>query len=56
MINFHILKGADCTIAAIRVSLEEASRFGTSTRMKTTSFTKFEEKPKKPKSTLASIG
>ena len=28
MVNFHKLSGADCTIAAIDVPIEEASRFG----------------------------
>ena len=56
MINFHILKGADCTIAAIRVSLEEASRFGILNADENDVVYEFEEKPKKPKSTLASMG
>ncbi|NLD88469.1 MAG: glucose-1-phosphate adenylyltransferase [Clostridiales bacterium] len=56
MIAYHAEKNADCTISVINVSLEEASRFGI---MNTTSdgvIYEFEEKPKEPKSTLASMG
>ncbi len=56
MINYHILNKADCTIAAIEVPLEEASRFGILNTNKDGSIYEFEEKPKKPKSTLASMG
>lgn len=56
MLNYHILNGADCTIAAIRVSLEEASRFGILNVDENDVIYEFEEKPKKPKSTLASMG
>lgn len=56
MLNQHILKGADCTIAAINVPMEEASRFGILNTNEDGSIYEFEEKPKKPKSTLASMG
>ncbi|MBQ3116567.1 MAG: glucose-1-phosphate adenylyltransferase [Clostridia bacterium] len=56
MINYHILNGADCTIAAIDVPIEEASRFGILNTREDGSIYEFEEKPKKPKSTLASMG
>ncbi len=56
MINYHILNDADCTIAAISVSMEEASRFGILNTNEDGSIYEFEEKPKKPKSTLASMG
>ena len=56
MLNYHILKGADCTIAAINVPKEEASRFGILNTTKDGVIYQFEEKPKKPKSTLASMG
>ncbi len=56
MLNYHILKNADCTIAAINVSLEEASRFGILNTKDDGLIYEFEEKPKKPKSTLASMG
>ena len=56
MLNYHILNGADCTIAAIDVPLSEASRFGILNTNQDGSIYEFEEKPKKPKSTLASMG
>ncbi len=56
MIKAHIEKGADCTIAAINVPLSEASRFGILNTRDDGSIYQFEEKPKKPKSTLASMG
>ena len=56
MINYHVLNGADCTIAAIDVPIEEASRFGILNTNADGSIYEFEEKPKKPKSTLASMG
>ena len=56
MLNFHILNNADCTIAAIKVPLEEASRFGILNTNDNGEIYEFEEKPKKPKSTLASMG
>lgn len=56
MLNFHVLNEADCTIAAINVPIEEASRFGILNVNEDNSIYEFEEKPKKPKSTLASMG
>ena len=56
MLNFHILNDADCTIAAINVPKEEASRFGILNTEENGVIYEFEEKPKKPKSTLASMG
>ncbi len=56
MLNFHILNGADCTIAALKVPLEEASRFGVLNTNPDGTIYEFEEKPKKPKSDLASMG
>lgn len=56
MLNYHILNNADCTIAAINVPIEEASRFGVLNTNADGSIYEFEEKPKKPKSTLASMG
>ena len=56
MLNYHILNDADCTIAAINVPIEEASRFGVLNTNEDGSIYEFEEKPKKPKSTLASMG
>lgn len=56
MLNAHKETGADCTIAAIEVPIEEASRFGILNTNPDGSIYEFEEKPKKPKSTLASMG
>jgi len=56
MLKEHISKGADCTIAVLNVPLEEASRFGIMNADKDGRITEFEEKPKKPKSTKASMG
>lgn len=56
MLAYHKEKKADCTIAVLDVPQEEASRFGIMTCTKAGRVTKFEEKPKKPQSTLASMG
>lgn len=56
MLNYHIANNADCTIAAINVPIEEASRFGILNTKPDGSIYEFEEKPKNPKSTLASMG
>jgi len=56
MLKSHIERGADCTIAAINVPMSEASRFGILNTNSDGSIYEFEEKPKKPKSTLASMG
>ncbi len=56
MLEFHKKKKADCTIAVINVSIDEASRFGIMTADENSIITAFEEKPKEPKSTLASMG
>ncbi len=56
MLNYHILNEADCTIAAYKVPIEEASRFGILNTNPDGSIYEFEEKPKKPKSDLASMG
>lgn len=56
MLNYHILKGASCTIASLNVPIEEASRFGILNTNPDGTIYEFEEKPKKPKSTLASMG
>ena len=56
MLRAHIDKGADCTIAAIDVPLKEASRFCILNTNPDGSIYEFEEKPKQPKSTLASMG
>lgn len=56
MLKAHIETGAACTIAALNVSLKEASRFGILNTNPDGSIYEFEEKPKQPKSTLASMG
>ncbi len=56
MIAYHKEKNADCTIAVIDVSLEEASRFGILNTNPDGSIYEFDEKPKHPKSTNASMG
>ena len=56
MLDYHKEKGADVSIAVIDVSLEEAKRFGIMNTDKDYRINEFEEKPPKPKSTLASMG
>ncbi len=56
MVNFHERSGAACTIAVRDVPLEEASRFGILNTNPDGSIYEFEEKPKQPKSTNASMG
>lgn len=56
MLAFHKKRGADCTISVIEVPLEEASRFGIMSAREDGEIYKFEEKPKNPTSTKASMG
>lgn len=56
MVDYHIENNADCTIAVIDVPKEEASRFGIMICDDKNRVTDFVEKPKEPKSTLASMG
>ena len=56
MLAYHEEKEAECTIAVLDVPLEEASRFGIMTLNKNGAVKEFEEKPKNPKSTKASMG
>ncbi len=56
MIAFHEKTGADCTIAVRDVPIEEASRFGIMNTLPDGTIYEFEEKPKVPKSTNASMG
>ncbi|MFB0844926.1 glucose-1-phosphate adenylyltransferase [Paenibacillus oleatilyticus] len=56
MLDFHKSKAADCTIAVIEVKWEEASRFGLMSTDDEDRITEFAEKPKEPKSNLASMG
>ena len=56
MLDEHKKNQADCTIAVIEVPLEEASRFGILNTNPDNSIYEFDEKPKVPKSNLASMG
>ncbi len=56
MIEEHKRNKADCTIAVIDVPMAEASRFGIMSAREDMSIYDFEEKPKNPKSTMASMG
>ena len=56
MVKYHKEKGADATIAVIEVPWEEASRFGIMTADADGKIVEFAEKPKEPKSNLASMG
>lgn len=56
MLKFHKKHQADSTIAVLDVPLDEASRFGIMTCDDDGRVVDFTEKPKEPKSTLASMG
>lgn len=56
MLRYHEQNNSDCTIAVRDVPLSEASRFGIMNTHEDGTIYEFEEKPKKPKSTNASMG
>lgn len=56
MLDFHKENHADVTIAAMPVPIEEASRFGIVITDSEKKIEDFEEKPKNPRSNLASMG
>jgi len=56
MLREHLEKDAACTIAVLQVSMEEATRFGIMNLGEDGFVNQFEEKPKQPKSDLASMG
>jgi glucose-1-phosphate adenylyltransferase len=56
MIQFHQEHRADVTVATLKVSLDEASRFGIVQTDSDFRVNTFEEKPRQPKGTLASMG
>ncbi len=56
MLREHTDKGAACTISVLQVSMDEATRFGIMNLGADGFVSEFEEKPKKPKSDLASMG
>jgi len=56
MLDCHNKNNADATIAVLEVPLKEASRFGIMNTDEHDRIVEFEEKPKQPKSNLASMG
>lgn len=56
MLDFHKASGAAVSIAVMPVPWEEASRFGVVVTDDNSRITEFQEKPKDPKSNLASMG
>lgn len=56
MLESHVKKGADATVAVLSVPIEEASRFGIMNTDDSGRIVEFEEKPKMPKGTKASMG
>ena len=56
MLAYHQEKKADVTIGVVKVSYEEASRFGIMNTNEDNSIFEFEEKPEKPKNDMASMG
>ena len=56
MLDFHNQKGAEVTLAAMPVPLEEAKRFGIVITDENRKIVDFEEKPANPRSNLASMG
>ncbi len=56
MIRFHRENRSVCTIAVRKVPMEDASRMGIMSTDEEGRITQFEEKPKQPKSDLASMG
>ena len=55
-LRFHKEKGAEFSVAVMEVPWEEASRFGLMVSDENDKITEFQEKPKEPKSNLASMG
>ena len=56
MVTFHQAKGADVTVGVLEVPLEDASRFGVMALDRNGRIVDFEEKPARPRFTLASMG
>jgi glucose-1-phosphate adenylyltransferase len=56
MLRFHKANNCDATIAVLEVPFDEASRFGIMNANENDKIYEFEEKPKNPKSNLASMG
>ena len=55
-LKFHKEKNAEFSVAVMEVPWEEAPRFGLMVADETDRITEFQEKPKQPKSNLASMG
>jgi len=55
-LRFHKEKNADFSVAVMEVPWEDASRFGLMVTDETCRITEFQEKPKEPRSNLASMG
>ncbi|MBE5882370.1 MAG: glucose-1-phosphate adenylyltransferase [Lachnospiraceae bacterium] len=56
MLDYHKEKGAEVTLAAMPVPIEEAKRFGILITDEDRKINEFEEKPANPRSNLASMG
>jgi len=56
MLREHVEKDAACTISVLQVSMEEATRFGIMNVGDDGYISEFEEKPRQPRSDLASMG
>lgn len=56
MLEFHKKNSAEVTISVVDVPIEEASRYGIMNSYDNGKIYEFEEKPRNPKSTLASMG
>ena len=56
MLDFHKANHASLTVGVIPVPMEEAPRFGIMNTDQTNRIIEFDEKPKEPKSNLASMG
>ncbi len=56
MLDYHKSKGAEVTLAAMPVPMEEAKRFGILITDDNRQINEFEEKPENPRSNLASMG
>ena len=56
MLDYHKSKGAEVTLAAMTVPMEEAKRFGILITDDNRQINEFEEKPQNPRSNLASMG
>lgn len=56
MLDFHKEKNADVTISVIEVPIEEADRYGIMSVKEDGEIYEFQEKPKNPESSLASMG